>query len=161
MPDVDTPLPCGHPASSGILEVKNEGRKLLIRERIDGANGAVLAPAAVWCEVEKMWVTIESDDQRRRLREFVAHDRLREKILDTVADLAGALLYYDRKEDAELPPGAIEDAVLDGVITWDEMLTHLTRQLLGDEHVDVTVTLRPDHRLGGRRRSDGGEKSSG
>lgn len=47
--------------------------------------------------------------------------RQRESILDTIDDLVAKFLYYDRKEDEELPVGAIEAAVRDGVITWDEI----------------------------------------
>ncbi len=35
----------------------------------------------------------------------------RERILDTVDDLVGEFLYYGRKEDEDLPRGAIEAAV--------------------------------------------------
>ena len=52
---------------------------------------------------------------------------------DTVSDLITDFLYYDRKEDDQLPCGMIEDAVKDGKITVDEIVdlfrTHLTEGL--------------------------------
>lgn len=42
-------------------------------------------------------------------------------IKDTVSDLASNLVWYDRKEDEELPRGEIEDAIRLGEITVDEI----------------------------------------
>lgn len=53
---------------------------------------------------------------------------LRIKILDTVTDCVTGLLYYDRKEDDELPVGAIEDAIRDGVVTVDEIVAKFRAQ---------------------------------
>lgn len=47
---------------------------------------------------------------------------VKDLILNTVDDLAGKFMYYDRKEDEELPRGAIEQAIADGVITIDEIV---------------------------------------
>ena len=52
----------------------------------------------------------------------------KEKILATVSDLAGAFMYYDRKEDRDLPRGAIEAAIKDGEITTDEILSCFKRK---------------------------------
>ena len=41
----------------------------------------------------------------------------RQIILDTVDDLVADLLYYDRKEDEELPRGEIEAAIKAGEIS--------------------------------------------
>ena len=46
-------------------------------------------------------------------------------ILDTISDMISELLYYDRKEDEELGVGDIEQAIKDGVITVDEILTFI------------------------------------
>jgi hypothetical protein len=46
----------------------------------------------------------------------------RDEILAAVSDLVVDFLYYDRKEDEELPRGAIEDAVAAGEITVDEIV---------------------------------------
>lgn len=54
---------------------------------------------------------------------------LRQVILDTVSDLAADFMYYDRKEDEELPRGAIEDAVTSGVVSVDEIVNHFRAEL--------------------------------
>lgn len=46
----------------------------------------------------------------------------RQRILGAVEACAGGLMYYDRKEDQDLPRGAIEQAVKDAVITVDEIV---------------------------------------
>jgi len=50
----------------------------------------------------------------------------REIILDTISDSITDLFYYDRKEDEDLPRGAIEKAVRNGEITVDEIVTAWT-----------------------------------
>lgn len=54
---------------------------------------------------------------------------MKENILNTVSDLVGSFLYYDRKEDEDLPRGAIQDALEDGVITIDEIVAEFKRCL--------------------------------
>ena len=46
----------------------------------------------------------------------------RESIINTVKDLASAFMYYDRKEDEELPVGEIESAINNNEITVDEIV---------------------------------------
>lgn len=46
----------------------------------------------------------------------------KENILAAVSDLAINFLYYDRKEDEELPRGQIEEAIEAGEITVDEIV---------------------------------------
>lgn len=46
----------------------------------------------------------------------------REYIESTIDDLVGSFLYYDRKEDEELPRGEIEEAVKAGEITSEEIV---------------------------------------
>jgi hypothetical protein len=46
----------------------------------------------------------------------------REHIQDTLSDMVSDLLYYKRKEDDELPRGAIDEAVRKGEISIDEMV---------------------------------------
>lgn len=43
-------------------------------------------------------------------------------ILLTVDDLVANFLYYDRKEDEELPLDAIEEAIIGGEITYVEIV---------------------------------------
>lgn len=57
----------------------------------------------------------------------------RSRILDTTSDLAGAFLYYDRKEDDDLPRDAIEEAVVEGEITVDEIVAEFRK------HVEAAV----------------------
>lgn len=46
---------------------------------------------------------------------------VKKTILDTVDDLVSNFLYYDRECDEELPMGAIDKAIEDGVITVEEI----------------------------------------
>lgn len=52
---------------------------------------------------------------------------------NTISDLISDFLYYDRKEDSELPRGMIEDAIAEGKITAEEIIglfrAHLTKGL--------------------------------
>ncbi|MEE9374509.1 MAG: hypothetical protein V3V00_15750 [Saprospiraceae bacterium] len=54
---------------------------------------------------------------------------MKEKILKTVSDLVADFLYYDRKEDEELPKGSIEKAIHDGEITIDEIVERFKSEL--------------------------------
>lgn len=60
------------------------------------------------------------------------HAELHTKIINTIDDLVGRFTYYDRKEDEELPVGALEDAVRAGVITVDEMVSRFRDSLRKD-----------------------------
>lgn len=53
----------------------------------------------------------------------------KQRILDLISDGVGRLMYYDRKEDDELPRGAIEEAVSKGEITLDEMVAEFANEL--------------------------------
>lgn len=46
----------------------------------------------------------------------------KQKVLDTVEDLVGKFLYYDRKNDDDLPQGEIEKAIGCGEITTTEIV---------------------------------------
>lgn len=50
-------------------------------------------------------------------------------ILNTVNDAVKKLMYYDRKEDEDLPVGAIQDAVDAGVITKEDIVNRFREQL--------------------------------
>lgn len=54
---------------------------------------------------------------------------MRKIIFDTVTDMVSKFLYYDRKEDDELPVGAIDQAIKDGVITVNEIVDEFRNQL--------------------------------
>ena len=51
------------------------------------------------------------------------------RILGLVIDVVADLMYYDRKEDDDLPRGAIETAIKDGVITVDDMVAKFRAEL--------------------------------
>lgn len=55
---------------------------------------------------------------------------MKENILNTVTDLVGNFMYYDRKEDEDLPDGAIETAIRNGVITIDEIVDKFKSDIL-------------------------------
>lgn len=54
----------------------------------------------------------------------------RDRILLTVDDLVGAFLYYDRKDDEDLPRGQIEDAIATGEVTIQEIVARFQRGLV-------------------------------
>ena len=56
-------------------------------------------------------------------------DEMRRKIEDTIQDLIGDLLFYDRKGDEELGVGEIERAVGAGLITEEQMVETFARYL--------------------------------
>jgi len=53
----------------------------------------------------------------------------RELIFIVVEDLVSNFLYYDRKEDEDLPRGAIEEAIQAKEISVDEIVTEFRRHL--------------------------------
>ena len=53
----------------------------------------------------------------------------REKLQATIDDSVTNLLYYDRKEDASMPVGAIEEMVVNGEVTVDEMIEWYSKPL--------------------------------
>ena len=59
----------------------------------------------------------------------------RESILITIDDLVGDFLYYDRKEDPDLPRGAIEEAIALGEVTIGEIVSRFAAVL--DERTDA------------------------
>jgi hypothetical protein len=54
---------------------------------------------------------------------------MKEHILGVISDLVSNFLYYDRKEDDDLPKGAIDKAVRDGEITIDQMVQAFREEL--------------------------------
>jgi hypothetical protein len=51
-------------------------------------------------------------------------------ILNYISDMCTDFLYYDRKEDEDLPLGEIEKAVKSGDITVEEMVEAFRKELL-------------------------------
>jgi len=56
-------------------------------------------------------------------------ESVRSSILANVGDLIANFLYYDRKEDEDLPRGEIEKAIEEGVLTVDEIVDEFKMQL--------------------------------
>lgn len=54
----------------------------------------------------------------------------RQLILDTVSDLVGKFLYYDRKDDEELSVEDIEEALAAGEITTADIVKHFEAELV-------------------------------
>ena len=55
---------------------------------------------------------------------------MKEIILLEVKDTVYRLMYEHRKEDEELPRGAIEQAIKDGIITVDEIVNTFKEELI-------------------------------
>lgn len=55
--------------------------------------------------------------------------KTKQLILATINDLIADFLYYDRKEDEELPIGAINEAVRADVISIGEIVDHFRSEL--------------------------------
>lgn len=53
----------------------------------------------------------------------------RQCIIDTVDDLVAQFMYYDRKEDEDLPSGAIDEALVAGEISVEEIVTEFRTKL--------------------------------
>jgi hypothetical protein len=47
---------------------------------------------------------------------------IRAQVRDALSDQVANLLYYDRKEDPDLPMGAIEAAVANGTLAVDDIV---------------------------------------
>jgi hypothetical protein len=62
------------------------------------------------------------DDLRQRVATL-------ELVKATIEDSVANLLYYDRKEDEDLPRGAIEQLVRDGHLSIDNMVEWFRRDL--------------------------------
>lgn len=60
---------------------------------------------------------------------YLATTVTKEIILGTVGNLVTDFMYYDRKEDDELPSGAIEKAIAAGVITTTEIAEKFRSEL--------------------------------
>lgn len=58
-------------------------------------------------------------------------------IEDTISDMVMDLLYYDRKEDDELPLGVIDNLVNDGLLTADEIVEMFRIKLIEGLQEDV------------------------
>lgn len=57
-------------------------------------------------------------------------DSLRDTVPITVDDLVSDFLYYNRKEDEELPPGAIDEAIAERLVTVEEITNRFKTRLI-------------------------------
>lgn len=55
---------------------------------------------------------------------------MKQEILNAIDCAVSDFLYYDRKEDEDLPSGAIEKAIKSGDITYGEIVERFKEQLL-------------------------------
>lgn len=55
---------------------------------------------------------------------------IRAEIFNHVSDMILDFLVYDRREDEDLPRGAIEAAIEDGTITVDEIVNNFREELV-------------------------------
>jgi len=56
-------------------------------------------------------------------------EKIKKEIENTIKDLVADFLYYDRKEDEDLPKGEIEKAIGSGVISIAEIITIFDMEL--------------------------------
>ena len=54
---------------------------------------------------------------------------MKQTIINNIDDIIAKFLYYDRKEDEDLPVGAIEEAIKSGDITYGEIVDRFKQQL--------------------------------
>ena len=62
---------------------------------------------------------------------------MKQKIMNVLSDTMTNMLYYNRKEDAELPVGSIGKALREGVVTIDEMVKEFKDCLKGEMEYGV------------------------
>ncbi len=60
---------------------------------------------------------------------YIATTVTKEIILGVTGDLVADFMYYNRKEDEDLPQGAIEKAIATGVITTNEIVEKFRSEL--------------------------------
>jgi len=65
--------------------------------------------------------TIQTDWKTKMAKQTTI-ERKKDLIFGAIEGLATDFLYYDRKEDANLPVGEIDDLVHKGIVTVDEMV---------------------------------------
>lgn len=66
---------------------------------------------------------------RKSIQNESKPNKMKQKILNTISDLCGSFLYYDRKEDETLSMDELNNAVENGTITVDEMVAEFRKHL--------------------------------
>lgn len=67
---------------------------------------------------------------------------LRRHILHAAADLVGEFVYYDRKNDEDLPADVLQDAVRRGVVGVEEIISEFRSGLYEVFHPNVNTDFR-------------------
>lgn len=67
---------------------------------------------------------------------------IKKTISNTISDVMAKFLYYDRKECEDLPQGAIEKAIEDGVITKEEICQMFIDEIFSEKEYSVNRILR-------------------
>lgn len=62
-------------------------------------------------------------------QEIKKRKNIKTLILNNVSDLMLSFLVYDRREDPDLKQGAIEDAIISGEITIDEIINGIRKEI--------------------------------
>ena len=101
-----------------IFVFDTEGQRVIVEDDILRAT------------IKNVDVVIEMTDERRlKIEAYFDGENMKQLILDTIEDMIGDFLYYDRKEDEDLPLDAIQAAIKDGEITEEEIVAEFTVQL--------------------------------
>lgn len=66
---------------------------------------------------------------RKSIQNESKSSKMKQTILNTISDLCGSFLYYDRKEDETLSMNQLNNAVENSIITVDEMVDHFRKCL--------------------------------
>lgn len=76
----------------------------------------------------------------------------RDKVLNLVRDAVACLMYYDRKEDEDLPRGRIEQLLADGALSVDDMIDTFATELRAAVQQAKHARLDPTGTAQGRTR---------
>ena len=87
------------------------------QEFYEGFIAAKTADGKTLAEAEASW------------ENYLATTVSREVIFGVITDLVSDFLYYDRKEDDDLPHGSIEKAIEVGAITLDEIVEQFSTEV--------------------------------
>ncbi len=69
------------------------------------------------------------EDANNEWEQHLATTVTKDVILGVVGDLVADFMYYNRKEDVDLPHGAIETALAAGVLTVDEIVAKFREEM--------------------------------
>lgn len=61
---------------------------------------------------------------------YVGIEDMKQTLFNLIDDTIAKLLYYDRKEDEDMPRGKIEEMIASGEVTVDEIVNRFKDQLV-------------------------------